>query len=732
MYFLVDFVTETISVFVRTAPYLFFGFFLAGAIKVLIPAEWLSVHLGRRDFRSVLLASLIGLPLPLCSCSVVPTAAGLRRSGASKGATVSFLVSTPETGVDSISVSYALLDPILTVARPVASFLTALVAGTAVNATCGPACEEEGQGAPPRDTDPCDCEKKTCGSPGPSQPVRPARGLRAILRYGFRTLLDDLAPFLILGFLLTGLVGALLPTGALANPSFRGFPAMLLMLAIGIPLYVCATSSTPIAAAMIAKGLSPGAALVFLLSGPATNAASLTLLIKLLGRRVVVVYLIVLAVVSLAAGVALNAIYAASGIDATAVVGKAGEIVPRWLEILSALVLIGLIAGSAIRTRFLRQWRENLRRLGRPLGIDLGGRAARVAGVAVLLVLYFLTGVSTLGPGEVGWVVSFGKITRTVTTPGIVTHAPYPFARFVRDHREQVRSIDRGYRQEQPLPPHALGGANPVADRELNLEAEIATGEETLVSIRYGVQYRIQDPFAFRFRIDNPEQLVAAFAEHAIRSVLGGQPTDSILIAHRAQLEECVAVVLRRDLDSLRVGVDVLRVDFVDVHAPPEVHGAFRDVASALEDHERFIRQAESYRYATVAAARAQSYRSLEESEADSTTRVARAHGEAAGFTALEAASRNARPITRLRLYLDTAARVLPRARLILPSGDLPLDLWVKLKGTANEWSEPPQLGGTSRSTAPAPSTPSPAEPEPEGWREKLNRLQQSQQEKNQ
>jgi hypothetical protein len=724
--FIVDLVRETIAVFVRTAPYLLFGFFLAGAIKVLIPPEWLSAHLGKRNFRSVFLASLIGVPLPLCSCSVVPTAAGLRRSGASKGATVSFLVSTPEIGVDSIAVSYALLDPILTVARPAASFITALAAGTAVNATCGEDCEEEGKGAPPGVTDPCDCEKETCGSHAPS-PARPSRGLRPILRYGFLTLLDDLAPALILGFLLSGLVGALLPTGALANPSFRGFPAMLLMLAIGIPLYVCATSSTPIAAAMIVKGLSPGAALVFLLSGPATNAASITLLFKLLGRRVVVVYLIVLAVMSLAAGVALNAIYAASGIDATSVVGKAGEIIPRWLEVLSALVLLGLIARSGIRTRFLRQWRENLRRWGRPLGWDLGGRGARAIGALVLVGLWLLTGVSTLRPGEVGWVVAFGKITRTVTVPGIVTHAPYPFARFVREQRDQVRSIDRGYRQERPLPPHALGASTPVTDRELNSEAEIATGEETLVSIRYGVQYRIRDPFAYRFRIDDPEALVAALAEHAIRSVLGTQPTDSILIAHRAQLEDRVAVGLRRDLDSLRVGVDVLRVDFIDVHAPPEVHGAFRDVASALEDHERYIRQAESYRASTVAAARAQSYRSQAEAEGDSTTRVARARGEAVGFTALEAASRNARPITRLRLYLDTAERVLPPARLILPVADLPLDLWMKLKGTASEWPEPSQVRGASPTGSP--STPTPAEPEPEGWREKLNRLQQSQQE---
>lgn len=721
MNFIVDVVRETIAVFVRTAPYLLFGFFLAGVIKVLIPPEWLSAHLGRRNFRSVFLASLIGVPLPLCSCSVIPTAAGLRRSGASKGATVSFLISTPEIGVDSVAVSYALLDPIMTVARPASAFVTAMAAGVAVNATCGADGEEMGHGASPGGSDVCDGGPGTCNSA--AAPSRPSRGLRPILHYGYRVLLDDLAQFLVLGFLLSGLVGALLPTGALANPSFRGLPAMLVMVAIGIPLYVCATSSTPIAAAMIAKGLSPGAALVFMLSGPATNAASLTLLLKLLGRRVMVIYLVAIAVVSLAAGLALNAIYAASGIDATAVVGQAGEIVPRWLEALSALVLLGLLVRSGMRTRFLGRWRENLRRAGRRFGLDLGGRGARAVGALALIVLWLLTGASTLRPGETGWVVAFGRITRTETVPGLVIHAPYPFARFVRERREAVRALDRGYRQERPLPAHALGTAIPVSDRELNLEAEIATGEETLVSIRYGVQYRARDPFAYRFRIDDPEALVTALSEHAMRSVLGAEPTDSILIAHRAQLEERVAAGLRQDLDSLQAGIDVLRVDFIDVHAPPEVHSAFRDVASALEDHERYIRQAESYRNSTVAAARAQSYRSRAEAEADSTTRVARARGEAAGFTALEAASRNARSVTRLRLYLETAERVLPPTRLIVPVADLPLDLWMKLKGTASEWPEPAQM------SAPPASPAAPAEREPEGWREKLNRLQQSQQE---
>jgi HflK protein len=715
--FLVDAIRETIAVFIDASPYLLFGFLLAGVIKVLIPADWLGAKLGRRDFRSVLFASLIGLPLPLCSCSVIPTAVSLRRSGATKGATVSFLISTPETGVDSISVTYALLDPILTVARPVTAFVTAILAGSAVNLTCGEECEAADTPAPESHEDTCGCPDDHCGD----EPHRPTRRLRAMLHYGFRTLLDDLTPLLIIGLVLTGVVGALLPPGALANPSFRGFPAMLLMLLIGIPLYVCATSSTPVAAALIAKGISPGAALVFLLAGPATNIASLTVMLKILGRRVVVVYLLVLAAATLAAGFAVNALYAASGIDATAIVGKAGEIVPRWLALLSALILLALMVRSGVRIHLFSYWRARLRELGRPLHLDLGGRGARAVYAAVLLALYLLTGVSTLRPGETGWVVSFGRITRTVTEPGLVIHAPYPFERLVKEKTAQVRTIDRGFRRGVPAP-----RPNTPAATELTREAEVATGEETLLAIRYCVQYRVADPFVFRFRVDDPAQLVAAFAEHSVRDVIAGEPTDSVLIGDREKMEARVAEHLAGELAGVGAGVEVVRIDLVDVHAPAEVHSAYRDVSSALEDHERYIRQAESYAVATVAAARAAAYRSGSQAEADRVTRVARAHGESAGFTALEAASRRARAITRLRLYLDTASKVLPQARLILPLADMPLDLWVKLTANASEWPEP-ALGAP---TAPAAAPAEPAAPGSEGWREKLEQLRQSQQEK--
>ena len=284
MYFLVDFINELIGIFRATAPWLLFGFLLAGLLHVLIPDRWLREHLGQDNLRSVFLASLLGIPLPLCSCSVLPAAAEMRKRGASKGATISFATSTPQTGIDSISITYALMDPLMTIVRPVIAFITALSTGMVVNIAA-----RNGEGGTFEESS---CQK--CSDPSaPSQDSK--NRLQRAISYGFGDLLNDIASWLILGMVITALIGAIIPEGALQNPSFTGLPAMIFMLALSIPLYICAVESTPVAAMLILKGLNPGAALVLLLAGPATNAASLTVLTKILGRRTVVIYLLSIA-----------------------------------------------------------------------------------------------------------------------------------------------------------------------------------------------------------------------------------------------------------------------------------------------------------------------------------------------------------------------------------------------------------------------------------------------------
>ena len=715
MYFLIDFIRETLRAFMSAAPFLLFGFFLAGMLHVLIPRRRLAAALGKRDFRSVLLASLSGIPLPLCSCSVLPAAVEVRKAGASAGATAAFVTSTPQTGIDSISLTYALMDPIMTVARPLAALGTALATGAAVNAfDRGPGDREADQKRA--------AEVIIAGAADtPVLALAPETGgkLRTIFSYAYGELLDDIASWFIIGMLLTGLIGALVPIGAFRNPAFSGFPAMLAMLVIGIPLYVCAVSSTPMAAMLILKGLSPGTAMVFLLAGPATNATSIAVLLKLLGRRVVLIYLASIALFSLLAGLLIDGIYTASGIDAMAVAGSASELIPRWLEAPAALVLFALLIRSAARTRMLRTWRRGLKRLGSPLRVDSGGRGMVTICAAIVLALYLLTGCSTLGPGEKGWVISFGKVVRTLDTPGLVLHAPYPFAAVQKIEPHRIRSIDRGFRQGQaPGEIYDRYGAA-QAERELVREAEVATGDENLLMIRYSIQYAIRDAYAYHFALDDPEALVTNLAEYSLRAILSHEMTDSILVNNRPRLSAAVRTTLANELDALAAGIAVLRVDLLDIHAPAEVHYAFRDVASAMEDQHRYMRQAESYQIRLIASARGQAFKSSANAAGEKTLRVAEAIGKAGGFTALAEATRQNRPLARTRLFLDTAGRALRRARVILPLTDLPLDLIAREPG--------------SRTAAPAIDLPTPAAqwppdantPPTENWRDKMNRLQE-------
>ncbi len=340
------------DVFVQMAPYLLIGFLVAGVLSQLIKPELLVRHLSKNDLRSVVKAAIVGAPLPLCSCSVVPIALSFRKHGASKGATSAFLISTPETGVDSIAVTWALLDPVLTVMRPIAAILSGILTGSAVNAyvrrresksEASSAAELQA-----RDEHAC-CAETAAGETRPRE-----RFLGRAMRFAFVDLLDDLAAALIAGILLSGAIEALLPDDFFASSPLRGFPAMLVMLLVGIPVYVCASASTPIAASLILKGLSPGAAFVFLLAGPATNLASLLALTGTLGKRVLVVHLVTLAVVTLGMGYAVDALYPLLGLTPSARLGEHHEMLPHWFSTACAVVLGLLLAWSLARKHLLR------------------------------------------------------------------------------------------------------------------------------------------------------------------------------------------------------------------------------------------------------------------------------------------------------------------------------------------------------------------------------------------
>ena len=263
----------------------------------------------------------------------------LRKQGASNGATTAFLISTPESGVDSISITYALLDPLMTVARPLAAFFTAAVAGISENLLDR---KKEVNRITPDLSCPVDgcCSGDDCDPEIHSRHHSFLEKIKAGIGYAFGELWEDIAKWFLFGLLLAGLITVIIPDDVFSRYLGPGLPAMLLMLIVGIPLYICATASTPIAAALILKGVSPGAALVFLLAGPATNMASLTVLVGTLGKRATVIYLSSIAFCSVLFGLIVDQIYASWGISAQAIVGQASEVIPMWAQWAGALSVL--------------------------------------------------------------------------------------------------------------------------------------------------------------------------------------------------------------------------------------------------------------------------------------------------------------------------------------------------------------------------------------------------------
>lgn len=347
--FLTAYALACAEVLVQAAPWVLLGFAAAGAIHAWSPEGALARLLGGRGPGSVLKAALIGIPLPLCSCGVLPVAAGLRRRGAGRGATAAFLVSTPETGVDSIAATWALMDPLMTLLRPLAAFLTAMAAGLATNLLPErPAPLPAPRPEPSLRSGPGGCSGGCCNGacPPPSGP-----GAKLAEGWGFvrDEMLPDIGKWLLVGVLLAGLIGAFLPPDALARLPGGEWASMLAMLTVAAPLYICATSSTPVAAALVLKGLSPGAALVLLLAGPATNAATIAVVGRILGRRAAPVYVGCIAACSLLMGWAANRLYALLGLDPAATLRNASAGLPPAVGYAAAAVLVGLVAWSLAR-----------------------------------------------------------------------------------------------------------------------------------------------------------------------------------------------------------------------------------------------------------------------------------------------------------------------------------------------------------------------------------------------
>lgn len=346
MDYIKNFGSELYFILSEMAPYLLLGFIFAGLLHLLFPKKKVRKYMGQNNFRSILNAALLGVPLPLCSCGVIPTGISFYKHGASKASTVSFLISTPQTGVDSIFVTYSLLGLPFAVIRPIVAFVTGLLGGMITKRIDSSSAEIQSDNGENIDEIPKGVFPK----------------VKEMFRYSFIEFLQDISNWLIIGLLIAALISVFVPNDFFADKLPNNFVGMLLILVIAIPVYICATASVPVAAVLMLKGLSPGAALVLLMAGPATNAATITMIGKILGKKSLIGYLGAIITGAMLAGLFIDNFLPAEWFNLSEHFGHMGhnhqEMLPLWLKTGSAITLTLLLVNGYIQ-KYLKSRKMN-------------------------------------------------------------------------------------------------------------------------------------------------------------------------------------------------------------------------------------------------------------------------------------------------------------------------------------------------------------------------------------
>lgn len=337
-----QFFSSLTDILVQMAPYILLGFLIAGLLHVFISQRTMSRHLSGPGIRPVIKAALFGIPLPLCSCGVLPTAVSLRRNGASRGATTSFLIATPQTGVDSIAATYSLLGLPFAIIRPVAALVGAVAGGWTVS-----------RFAPETDSD-TQAEAVDCQCTDACETPRSFwQKLLAAVRYGFVDMVSSVGKWLVIGLVIAALITVFVPDSLFVSLSKYPLLAMLAVLVVAIPMYICATGSIPIALSLMMKGLSPGIAFVMLMAGPAVNFASMLVLNRTQGRRATAIFIGSVIITSIAFGLAIDLLMPRTWfpVGAQACADGCHHTGPGWFSIACTVLLVGLLMYSAFAAR---------------------------------------------------------------------------------------------------------------------------------------------------------------------------------------------------------------------------------------------------------------------------------------------------------------------------------------------------------------------------------------------
>ena len=323
MNILLNIASETFRLFFEMSPYLILGFFFAGLLHVVIGEKYIKKHFSKGGITTSVKAALFGIPLPVCSCGVIPLAESMNRDGASKSSTMAFLVSTPSSGVDSIFATYALLGPVYAVFRPVASFISGVLVGIFTH------FKEKN-----REISPESYQKNNIKNSN----SKPKKSFKDAFLYGFKVIPAGIANWLIIGIFIGGVISALVPTDFGTKHLLSPFLNYLMVLLISIPLYVCATGSIPIAASLIAKGILPGAALAFLIAGPATNTVTISFVYKRMGEKIAFLYIFLIITISLSFGLFFDLLVKQSNLN-FGFVSLGGSFLPHTFKIISGIIL---------------------------------------------------------------------------------------------------------------------------------------------------------------------------------------------------------------------------------------------------------------------------------------------------------------------------------------------------------------------------------------------------------
>jgi len=681
----------------QSAFFILLGFLFAAGLHVVMSRTRWAQWLESLSTKSVLLAAAIAAPLPLCSCSVIPAAVSLRKRGASKGAVLSFLISAPETNVESITFTWGLLGPVFALFRPVAGLITAFSAGILENFferrfPSAPVAAEEGEAA----------AEATCCGTAPSAGSTCCGGAagdaageadsccahdhdlmapdervswRDGMRHAFVDVFDGVVGWMLFGVAVAAVINVLVP-GYVINAVF-GPPlqAMLVMLAIGIPLYVCAEASTPIAAALILQGVNPGAALVFLLAGPATNIGSLFVLSRHLGRRTMVIYLTTIAVVAVLMALVLNWLFVISGVRVEEQV-LSTPLVPSVFKTVGAVLFLILTVFSAARLRVDRRLAAALDGI-LPVRVTPGRLTFGL--VVVVVAAYVLSGFVMVEPGQVGMIKRFGRVVTAEAPPGLHWAGPYPIGSIDRIDTRRVYRLELGGR----------GGIVPASDDDAEDRAWVLLGDENIANIKCAAHWHMAPGAvrAFAYGAADRETLVASAVRAALRRVLGGANIDTVFTTEQVDLADAILRDAQHTLDVNGCGIELVDFNFLDLHAPPQVHESFRDVASALEDRATRRNQALARQAEIKPLAYGTHDKLVGAAQADSLRTTAEASGEADAFLDTLAAYREYPALTRMRAVFEMYDRILPGRRKFIrpnePNVQLDLRFGGEKKGAA-------------------------------------------------